>query len=167
MLSLKQYLFEVFNDPLPYKLDLSGSNDVPSVGQFRTPDTDLRYEVVYTPRLDFDYSKLPADVRTKIANGFISESAWEMFFHEHGNIGITGQGNEFKVFATVVAMTKEWVKKVKPGILTFTAKESNRVKIYRMIAKRINLGIKFIGEYKTKAKGAGGNVVLFVYENKK
>ena len=50
---------------------------------------------------------------------------------------ISKTGNEFKVFATVAEILNEYLKKVKPDIFWFTAKEPSRAKLYDRFAKLI------------------------------
>ncbi|QZI90477.1 hypothetical protein MYOV003v1_p0153 [Vibrio phage 207E48.1] len=51
----------------------------------------------------------------------------------------TGTGESYTVFATVIAMTKEFMKRVKPSKISITASVSDgvsRAKLYKRILKR-------------------------------
>ena len=50
---------------------------------------------------------------------------------------ISKTGNEFKVFATVAEILNDYLKKVKPSVFWFTAKEPSRAKLYDRFAKLI------------------------------
>ena len=50
---------------------------------------------------------------------------------------ISKTGSEFKVFATVAEILNEYLKKVKPSVFWFTAKEPSRAKLYDRFAKLI------------------------------
>ena len=50
---------------------------------------------------------------------------------------ISKTGSEFKVFATVAEILNEYLKKVKPDVFWFTAKEPSRAKLYDRFAKLI------------------------------
>ena len=50
--------------------------------------------------------------------------------------GITGSGNEFLVFSTVIDILKSFIKKEKPNAILFSAKEPSRVKLYDTFVKR-------------------------------
>ena len=66
---------------------------------------------------------------------------WQITFEIRGAGGkphdISKTGNEFKVFATVAEILNEYLKKVKPEIFWFTAKEPSRAKLYDRFAKLI------------------------------
>ena len=66
---------------------------------------------------------------------------WQITFEIRGAGGkphdISKTGNEFKVFATVAEILNEYLKKVKPDIFWFTAKEPSRAKLYDRFAKLI------------------------------
>ena len=56
-----------------------------------------------------------------------TESSWSIKFQRHhpsrphGSLGETGEGDAMRIFATVIAMVKEFVKKEKPQELNFAA----------------------------------------------
>ena len=50
---------------------------------------------------------------------------------------ISKTGNEFKVFATVAEILNDYLKKVKPSVFWFTAKEPSRANLYDRFAKLI------------------------------
>ncbi len=66
---------------------------------------------------------------------------WQITFEIRGTGGkphdISKTGNEFKVFATVAEILNEYLKKVKPSVFWFTAKEPSRAKLYDRFAKLI------------------------------
>jgi hypothetical protein len=76
---------------------------------------------------------------------FLAETSdterWQITFEIRGTGGtrhdISKTGNEFKVFATVSTILDEFVKKVKPDIFWFSAKEPSRAKLYDRFAKLI------------------------------
>lgn len=71
-------------------------------------------------------------------------SHWEMCFSERMPSGVwstkvTGSDDEFKVFATVVKITKQFMEKHDVDTLTFTAEknEGSRVKLYQRMVDRL------------------------------
>ncbi|WP_230685877.1 hypothetical protein, partial [Streptococcus pneumoniae] len=56
------------------------------------------------------------------------------------DLGITNSGNEFKVFATIVAFLKHAIEKYNVKIFTFSAEnnEPSRVSLYRKLAQRFS-----------------------------
>jgi len=69
------------------------------------------------------------------------QERWQVTFEIRGTGGkphdISKTGNEFQVFATVAVILDEFVKKVKPDIFWFSAKEPSRAKLYDRFAKLI------------------------------
>jgi hypothetical protein len=54
--------------------------------------------------------------------------------------GITGTGNSRKIFGTVIKIVKDYIRKSNPGIITFSAdnSEPSRVRLYKMLASQAN-----------------------------
>lgn len=54
--------------------------------------------------------------------------------------GITGTGNSRKIFGTVIKIVKDYIRKAKPGIIAFSAdnSEPSRVRLYKMLASQAN-----------------------------
>lgn len=60
------------------------------------------------------------------------DSAWEIQFTIDKEIDLVSSGgNEIKIFSTVMAMVREWIKKQKPEMIFFSAKEKSRVRLYK------------------------------------
>ena len=92
---------------------------------------------------------------------------WQITFEIRGTDGsphdISKTGNEFKVFATVAEILNEYLKKVKPEIFWFTAKEPSRAKLYDRFAKLI-----VIKHRKYKAvSSVNNNKKFYEFEKKK
>lgn len=71
--------------------------------------------------------------------------AWNIVFSGQDKNGyestlVTGQGNELKVFASVVNIIKNFIKKNDPLVISFFAKEGNRSKLYDRMVKRFAKG---------------------------
>jgi len=49
---------------------------------------------------------------------------------------VTNSGNEFRVFATVMDMTKKFVRTVEPDRINFSAKEKSRTKLYKTLIRK-------------------------------
>jgi hypothetical protein len=54
--------------------------------------------------------------------------------------GITGTGNSRKIFGTVIKIVKDYIRKSNPGIIAFSANNSepSRVRLYKMLASQAN-----------------------------
>lgn len=66
-------------------------------------------------------------------------------------LDITGMGDEFRVFATVGVITKEFIEKQKPKELHFTADEPSREALYTRLTKRL----ASVTGYKVKKADSG------------
>jgi hypothetical protein len=62
------------------------------------------------------------------------------FYDSSGETEITGKGDQFKVYSSVIQIIKKFIKDVKPKVFVFPAKERSRIKLYdklsQMIAKQ-------------------------------
>ena len=56
---------------------------------------------------------------------------------------ITGKGKPVEVMNKVLVAFKEFVKMAKPEYVTFTAKESSRMKLYNIMVKKLARGLGF------------------------
>ena len=77
---------------------------------------------------------------------------WEIEFTRNGSINVTGEGDQFKIFATVIDVIREFIQRVNPERVTFSAekedlntKSTSRAKLYsRMVRTFANqLGYDF------------------------
>ena len=92
---------------------------------------------------------------------------WQITFEIRGAGGkphdISKTGNEFKVFATVAEILNEYLKKVKPDVFWFTAKEPSRAKLYDRFAKLI---VRKHSKYKA-VSSVNNNKKFYEFEKKK
>ena len=92
---------------------------------------------------------------------------WQITFEIRGAGGkphdISKTGNEFKVFATVAEILNEYLKKVKPSVFWFTAKEPSRAKLYDRFAKLI---VRKHSKYKA-VSSVNNNKKFYEFEKKK
>jgi hypothetical protein len=61
---------------------------------------------------------------------------------------IIGTGNVFTVFATIGAILKEFVRDYNPTRFMYTAKETSRIKLYRVFAAKIEQELGYTFEMK-------------------
>lgn len=111
-----------FDKPFPYKW--KSRLGFSWIGHFFT-DAGTEYRVSF----DMEHEDL-------LGEGYEDEIwAWQFYVGNH-KYGITGTGEAQQVFATVLAMFKEFNHKIKPAIVAFEAKEVSRTKLYaRMLAR--------------------------------
>lgn len=82
----------------------------------------------------------------EIDREYPKSSRWEMAFGElrEGNLlhNITGSGDEFRVFATVIKITREFIEKYDVDSLSFIAEKSDgsRVALYTRMMDRLVKG---------------------------
>ena len=139
MISFREHcqLDEAFTNPLPIKVtNYSGS----WVATFTVPDPrgDKSYEIAFTAQS----LKIPDKLKT-------SPVVWEFIFAQEysvhvydtpgGMYGVTGGGNAFAVFATVIHALKVFSRLFagdRPFII-FTAKEASRQKLYDRFVRMV------------------------------
>jgi hypothetical protein len=109
----KESLTELFDKPYPYTLDIR-SNE--ATAQISLPDE--------------------TDLTVSFLKG---KNKWDMAFDRDGSFDAEDQGDQYKVMATVVAVFKEFVEKVKPPKITFDADKdstNSRVDVYAKMLRR-------------------------------
>jgi len=82
------------------------------------------------------------------------ESQTGKFKSKDVKYGVTGTGNQIKVFSTVVNALRELIKKQKPHFLSFSADGASRQKLYDQMVKV--LSSKFGYKKSKKSSGSGG-----------
>lgn len=95
---------------------------------------------------------------------------WEISFSRNGSQDLTGEGDAMRIFATVIKLMREFIKKEKPVYMNFTAVKDNknaktnklqsRERLYNRLIKRYITGYKV--EFET---GSMGSTWDFVREN--
>ena len=61
-------------------------------------------------------------------------------------LGISGTGDEYKVFSAVISCIKEFIGDKNPEVIKFEAYEPSRVKLYFTMIKRAGI-LNYVGEY--------------------
>ena len=67
---------------------------------------------------------------------------WEISFNRDGSQAVTGEGDQFKIFATVIDIAKDFINLKRPKVIQFTAHKeetettSSRTKLYSAMVKR-------------------------------
>jgi hypothetical protein len=95
---------ESFNRPYPYKGGKTARSDY-WVYSFTTIDKSD----IYVKFEEHSWSD--------------EESAWSVKFSRGGKYVLTGEGDAMRIFATVLAILKDFMKKVKPQELNFSAEK--------------------------------------------
>jgi hypothetical protein len=117
MLSFNQLIIELFDKPYTFKM--IGSSKSELYYEFHTSTQKFT--------VGMDYNRL--------------ENTWEVFFtDEEGRLGITGKENKetIRVFSTVMAVIKDFIKKKKPEKMYFSADKvegKSRSKLYTTLVK--------------------------------
>ena len=121
MLTFKQYLNEVLNNPYKWEFDDKNSGHDGVLYKFTT-DPGLQYTVYMfyrnrrgwelTFNMDFNY------IRDKLGRSV--DAAFK----------ISGTGDQFRVFATVQDIVKDFITKKKPNAIEFSASEPSRRRLY-------------------------------------
>lgn len=127
MKTFSQYITELFDKPYPFKL--KGKDVLFTTGEFLRYVTEIR---------------LPDKTLLKIEISNMGSNHWDLDFKRDGVFSKTGQGDQMKVFATVIAVLKEFIKLKSPRRITFTAEKENhkqtndssRERLYNTLAKK-------------------------------
>ena len=150
-------LTEAFNRP--YKYRLKKANKTFYIGEFELPD---KGEVtVYFEGMEWSDTERSWGVKFQRTNPKRS----------HASLGETGEGDAMRIFATVIEIIKEFVKKEKPQELNFAAHKpewmsdlpyghpdkkkemTSREKLYKRLVQRYagRMGYKYSTETDTSA----------------
>ena len=72
------------------------------------------------------------------------DNSWEIVFSRGREVTVTGQGNAYKIFATVVECIKQFIHAKEPGVIIFTADGLSRQRLYRTMVEKLanSLGYK-------------------------
>ena len=127
MKTFRQILLESLKSPFDYKIKTSNQSIFSA--EWEVPGTDdkpfaIDYVFKATNELKhFGYS-------------------WGIVFQATDDVagsgfGIIGAGEAFRVFATVAAILKDFIKAKKPEAFHFTADEKSRIKLYNKLTKKI------------------------------
>lgn len=125
---LNQELLEVLDKPLPYKV--KRSDELNFEAEFVAGDRKIIFAAtnMWEPYEGEDDEDLERD--------------WNIEFEEKKGYApatqdLTGSGEEFKVFATILAIIDRFIKVHKPLAMRFNASkiEKNRVRLYRRMLK--------------------------------
>lgn len=117
-------LTEAFDKPYPYKLRKFDPLEMEATAKLDDGGT----LIISFTGIDWD--------------DFVS---WNVSFYRNGNITVTGEGDAMRIFATVLAATKEFLNKVHPEELKFTAAKAkdidpktrnSREKLYSRLTKK-------------------------------
>ena len=119
MLTFKQYLNEVLNNSYKWELDDKNSDHDGVLYKFTTKP-GLQYQVYM------------------VSNGQGWELSFNIDFNYLRKLGksvdtafkISGTGDQFRIFATVQDIVKDFITKKKPNVIEFAAAEDSRRRLY-------------------------------------
>lgn len=154
-MNLKTLEFTVESLNRPYKYSWQAFKDDRAVGSFMLPDGWVDLEIMVSHTLSF----------THIATIIFSRNTENDDNTSDENFDITGQGDAYRIFATVLKMIEEWIKKYGStvDIITFESVKKDdprgsRTKLYHRMAKKFTpRGWK----YEKDSGNAGGKAVRF------
>jgi hypothetical protein len=121
-------LNEVFDQPYPWTWTASGKNRGFWTAEFG--DVDVLIELK-------------------------REGSWDMTFDRNGSMSVTGEGDQFKIFATVIDIAKDFVRQMQPERFSFYAHKdpdettSSRPKLYSAMIKRFAGSLGYDSREKT------------------
>lgn len=125
---LEKMLSESLTSPIPYEWERVTPKN--ATASFNVDDK--KYIVSFS---------LSENVSTRLRGNIISDVDFVMK-DDNGSYytDITGTGNSFKIFSTVIQIIKEFISKNNVDILTFSAEEPSRKKLYLRLANHFARG---------------------------
>lgn len=129
---------EAFDNPYPYKLEYVSSHNVYKSFIVLEDKTRLR-------------------VRIFRMTSYGKEYYWQVEFMRNGKMELTGGGDQFRIFATIISMIKEFVKKEEPKEIRFEAGKAEE-KLFSRMTKRFasNMG------YNSKERKESGGITYIL-----
>ena len=121
-------LNEILDRPYPWKWHRKDNREWwGTFAKEPAPGEKIKHEDLYTVQIE---SIDDPSVRSQPA-------VWEISFSDGaGRQGVTKTGNEFKVFATIMDIVKDFLKNKKPEYVNFSGKEASRDKLYRRMIQK-------------------------------
>lgn len=149
MLSFQSFINELFDKLYSFK-------------RYSSPD-NVQYEFSTSDKKRVSVTFLLDDYNFD----FISKQSvegWEIFFNVDGFMHITGGGDSFAVFSTVIEIIKDFIKKNNPQVLVFTAdkSEKSRVDLYSSMVKKMIRQTNFAYNIPQNKKAENQEFVLYI-----
>ena len=146
MLTFKQYLNEVLNKPYEWKLDAKkpGPDGENTDHDAQNTDHDGEQDAQNTDH-DGEQYKFTTDSGLKYEVDMVNHGqglGWELSFNIDVNnlrtlgkrvvdmFKLSGTGDQFRVFATVQDILKDFITRKKPNMIKFDASEPSRQRLY-------------------------------------
>lgn len=149
-------LMEIMDDPAPFKITTNTPGIVEA--EFVIKDKEYSFMAWYN-----------FDVRHPVTGE--NSQSWDIDFvldvrdtydGVHPSIKITGTGDQFPIFATVAAIIRELIRLKNPSMISFSAKEDSRVRLYKIFAGK--LAGEMGGDFSTEPMGGGRGTRFYVYK---
>lgn len=136
-------LTELFDPNQAYKYDWYQRSNTLWIGGFLTADESEYAVTIHYQRRE------PGS----------QEAIWDISFSRENEaegavFGVTGSGDQFRIFTTVVVMVQEFIQAKNPDTIRFTADEPSRQKLYRALAQRFLVPAGFQVTVSATSKGA-------------
>jgi hypothetical protein len=144
----EQQLQELFNTP--YDWGWTKDTGQNWVAEFRTEDDHTYYVRFYASPENVEdafFYITNENLQQKFTQCLALGTGWAVTFVDaalSNNIdkayGILGDRNSLRVFATVIEVIKDFTRQTKHGVLSFTAHEPNRQKLYQSMIDKLTKG---------------------------
>ena len=95
----------------------------------------------------------------------IEDNEWSLSFHKDFRFDITGDGDAFKIFATVIDIMKWFVENQQPNALKFAASKASglsRSNLYDKMLKKFSSSLKKIGYSGYRSSGSADDI-FYIY----
>lgn len=74
----------------------------------------------------------------------VSLEVYDLEFDVDGSYNVTGGGDAIKIFGTVIAIARDFIKRMQPNAIIFGAKDDSRTKLYARMTKRISTSAGYV-----------------------
>ena len=151
MLKLK----ELFDNPYPFEEFYS--HGVSAKYRFITEDGSM---------INVDFFELGSELVKDSLDGDLPTDEnyqYVAFAFQRGyKYDITGTGDQYRIFSTVGTILKDYLmqRKVKELVLYFSAKESSRIKLYRILSEKIKRELR--ASRVVESMDIEGNIVFLI-----
>ena len=159
-MKFEEYIKESFNRPYKWKI-ISEKKINYIYGFFKDDGTKYQVEIDMwksnkttnneIKKMLKKYTKHILNIKKYWTIDFSKESGYD----SSSSFDITGSGNAQRVFATVLVIIKDFIKREKkPQFLFFSAENKSRVKLYNRMIKVFasKFGYKFLGIHKVRGR---------------
>lgn len=153
----EHYLTELLTSPLPFRWLPRAHKWSVWQAEFKTPTGqayDVRFQLFDTANDEFSHG----DGSDTPAWGFVFRNATPNM-EPMKRFDILGTGEAIPIFATVIAILRDFIQRVRPERINFSAEEPSRIKLYDRFIRMIQQQ-QALPNYTARGNGRGEYVIM-------